>query len=87
MERRKHDPQKELPLPSSYAVSVGYATGDLVVYRGQAMLVSATVEFHSELYPTGIVGRCYILRRNNWLDGVHIIVPVDEIDYPKFYAA
>lgn len=87
MERGKHDPLKDLPAPSKYAVRVGYAVGDLVIRNGQAMMVSALVEFHVELYPTGIIGRCYILRRNDWSGGVYIIVPVDEIDHPKFYAA
>ncbi len=87
MEGRKHDPLKDLPRPTAYAIKIGYVTGDIVTCRGQAMLVSALVEFHSPLYPGDTVGRCYILRRNDWACGHYIIVPVDEIDHPKFCAA
>ncbi len=87
MERRKHNPLAELPAPSGYAVRIGYVVGDLVTYRSQALLVSALVEFHTALYPGDVIGRCYILRRNDWPSGQYLIVPVDEIDHPKFYAA
>jgi len=87
MERRKHNPLRELPRPSGYAVRVGYAVGDLVTYRSQAMLVSALVNFSVALYPGDVIGYCYVLRRNDWTRGQYLIVAVDEIDQPKFYAA
>lgn len=83
----KFDPRTSLPAPSVYAVRIGYHVGDLVTCRGQAMLVSALVDFSVALYPGEVMGRCYILCRNDWASGVYIIVPVDEIDHPRFYAA
>jgi len=87
VEARKHNPLTELPRPSVYAVKVGYRVGDLVTYRSKAMLVSALVDFSVALYPGEVMGRCYVLRRNDWTSGVYIIVPVEEIDHPKFCVA
>ncbi len=87
MERRKHDPRDSLPCPGIYATRIGYRTGDVVTYNHQAVYVSAVVDFRQPLAPSQVLGRCYILHGTHWPHNHFVIVPVAEIDQPRFYAA
>ncbi len=83
----KHDPRVRLPKPSVYATPMGFATGDVLVHNGQGHIVAGIIDFHSPLYPDGVLGKHYVLRRHDWPKNIYIILPAKDLEQPQTFAA
>ncbi len=83
----KHNPLTSLPRPSVYATRINFAPGDVIVRNGQGHIITGIIDFHSPLYPDGVVGKHYILRRHDWPPHRYIILPAKDVEQPQVFAA